>query len=113
MTGRSQYFLRTRMKRPSSVMKSIMAPSELSAHRAGLRARRLALDPVGDRVLVGLPPDRILAERTAPVSLTLDAFVGSASRTGLSRVFNRKPSQAFLLPVPDPLQECPENETGT
>lgn len=56
--------------------------------------------------------EKARTERTARVSLTLDAFVGS-SRTCLFRVFNRKPSQAFLLPVPDFLQEGPENETGT
>jgi hypothetical protein len=55
--------------------------------------------------------EKARTEGTARVSLILDAFVGS-SRTCLSRVFSRKPSQAFLLPVPDPLQECPENETA-
>src|ERR1700687_1806 len=65
MTGSSQYFLRTRMNRHSSPMKSIMTPSELPGHRVRRRARWIALDPVGDGVPVPPKPERILAEQPA------------------------------------------------
>src|SRR5882724_4863050 len=65
MTGSSQYFFRARMKRPSSLMNSIMMLSELPGHRVRCRARRVALDPVGDGVPVPLKPERILAEQAA------------------------------------------------
>src|SRR3990170_650592 len=65
MMGRSQYFLRTRMKLHSSAMKSIMTSSELPGHRVGRRARRMPLDPVGDGIAVKPKPKRILAEQAA------------------------------------------------
>src|SRR3990172_9077785 len=65
MMGRSQYFLRTRMKLHSSAMKSIMTSSELPGHRVGRRARRMPLDPVGDGIAVKPKPQRILAEQAA------------------------------------------------
>src|ERR1700730_5428588 len=65
MTGSSQYFLRTRIKRHSSRMKSIMACSELPEHRVRRGARRMALDPVGDGIAVKPKPKWILAEQAA------------------------------------------------
>src|SRR5882724_7612411 len=65
MTGSSQYFLRTRMNHHSSPMKSIMTSSELPGHRVRRRARRIALDPVGDGIAVEPTPERILAEQAA------------------------------------------------
>src|SRR5712692_5353110 len=65
MMGRSQYFLRIRIKLHSSPMKSIMASSELPWHRVGRRARRMALDPVGHRVAVKPKPQRVLSEQAA------------------------------------------------
>src|SRR6266545_6197483 len=65
MSGRSQYFLRTRIKVHNSPMKSIMASSELAGHRVRRRARRMALDPIGDGVAVKPKPQRIPAEQAA------------------------------------------------
>jgi len=44
--GRSQYFFRTRMNASSSLMKLIMGPSKLTAHRVRSGPRRLPFDPV-------------------------------------------------------------------
>src|SRR6266498_2760801 len=63
--GRSQYFLRIRMKLHSSPMKSIMVSSELPGHRVGRWARRMALDPVRHRIAVKPKPQRILSEQAA------------------------------------------------
>src|SRR5215468_11981578 len=63
--GRSQYFLRIRMKLHSSPMKSITSFSELPGHRVGRGARRMALDPVRNRVAVKPKPERVLSEPTA------------------------------------------------
>src|SRR5215813_4831561 len=63
--GRSQYFLRIRMKLHSSPMKSIMGSSELPGHRVGGGARRMALDPVRHRVAVKPKLQRLLSEQTA------------------------------------------------
>src|SRR5258708_27370929 len=65
MTGSSQYFFRTRMKRHSSSMKSIMVTSELPGHGVRRRAWRIALDPVGDGIAVQAKAERILAEPAA------------------------------------------------
>src|SRR3972149_2269701 len=63
MMGRSQYFLRTRMKLHSSTMKSIMASSELPGHRVRRRAWRMAFDPVAEGIAVEAKPQRIPAEQ--------------------------------------------------
>src|SRR6267143_83478 len=65
MMGRSQYFLRIRMKLHSSPMKSIMTSSELPGHRVGCGARGMALDPVRTRVAVKPKPQRILSKQAA------------------------------------------------
>src|SRR5882724_5151733 len=65
MTGSSQYFLRARMKRHSSPMKSIMLLSKLPRHGVRRRARWIALDPVGDGIPIPSKPERILAEQAA------------------------------------------------
>src|SRR5690242_10731448 len=59
--GRSQNFLRTRMKRQSSAKKSMCMPSELIFHCDRCRPRRPPGDPITVRIRFQLEPQQIPA----------------------------------------------------